>query len=130
MLYDKGVDSINSKPETSWNHELGWRFTGDDMTVAATLFYMQFKDRQVSSKDVNGDFADINAGSVNNSGLELEWSGLLPHHFNYYTSYTYTKAEQQDDLTVYNAGKAILLPDQRQAVRQRAEKHAGRQHRV
>ena len=110
VLYDKGVDSINSKPETSWNHELGWRFTGDDMTVAATLFYMQFKDRQVSSKDINGDYADINAGSVNNSGLELEWSGLLPQHFNYYTSYTYTKAEQQDDLTVYNAGKAILLP--------------------
>ncbi|WDU60504.1 TonB-dependent receptor [Pseudomonas poae] len=110
VLYDKGLDSINSKPETSWNHELGWRFTGDDMTVAATLFYMQFKDRQVSSKDINGDFADINAGAVNNSGLELEWSGLLPNHFNYYTSYTYTKAEQQDDLTVYNAGKAILLP--------------------
>ena len=110
VLYDKGLDSINSKPETSWNHELGWRFTGDDMTVAATLFYMQFKDRQVSSKDINGDFADINAGAVNNSGLELEWSGLLPNHFNYYTSYTYTKAEQQDDLTVYNAGKAIVLP--------------------
>ena len=110
VLYDKGAGSIDAKPETSWNHELGWRYTDDDMTVAATLFYMQFKDRQVSSKDINGDFADINAGSVNNSGLELEWSGLLPHHFNYYTSYTYTKAEQQDDLTVYNAGKAILLP--------------------
>ena len=110
VLYDKGAGSIDAKPETSWNHELGWRYTDDDMTVAATLFYMQFKDRQVSSKDINGDFADINAGSVNNSGLELEWSGLLPRHFNYYTSYTYTKAEQQDDLTVYNAGKAILLP--------------------
>ncbi|MGY4637884.1 TonB-dependent receptor [Pseudomonas sp. BIGb0164] len=110
VLYDKGAGSIDAKPETSWNHELGWRYTDEDMTVAATLFYMQFKDRQVSSKDINGDFADINAGAVNNSGLELEWSGLLPNHFNYYTSYTYTKAEQQDDLTVYNAGKAILLP--------------------
>ncbi|OPA92156.1 TonB-dependent receptor [Pseudomonas fluorescens] len=110
VLYDKGAGSIDAKPETSWNHELGWRYTDEDMTVAATLFYMQFKDRQVSSKDINGDFADINAGSVNNSGLELEWSGLLPNHFNYYTSYTYTKAEQQDDLTVYNAGQAILLP--------------------
>ncbi|MEX5560188.1 TonB-dependent receptor [Pseudomonas rhodesiae] len=110
VLYDKGAGSIDAKPETSWNHELGWRYTDEDMTVAATLFYMQFKDRQVSSKDINGDFADINAGSVNNSGLELEWSGLLPNHFNYYTSYTYTKAEQQDDLTVYNAGTAILLP--------------------
>ena len=109
-LYDKGADSINLEPETSWNHELGWRYSGDDMSLAATLFYMDFKNRQVSSRDINGDFADINAGSVVNKGLELEWSGQLPHHFNYYTSYTYTKAEQQDDLTVYNAGKPIVLP--------------------
>ncbi|MBJ2221712.1 MULTISPECIES: TonB-dependent receptor [Pseudomonas] len=109
-LYDKGADSINLEPETSWNHELGWRYSGDDMTLAATLFYMDFKNRQVSSKDINGDAADINVGAVTNKGLELEWSGQLPHHFNYYTSYTYTKAEQQDDMTVYNAGKAILLP--------------------
>uniref|UniRef100_UPI0013C2BCCD TonB-dependent receptor domain-containing protein n=1 Tax=Pseudomonas viridiflava TaxID=33069 RepID=UPI0013C2BCCD len=80
VLYDQGAGSINSKPETSWNHELGWRFTDQDTTLAATLFYMQFKDRQVSSRDINGDFADINAGAVDNSGLELEWSGLLPHH--------------------------------------------------
>ncbi|RMR56936.1 TonB-dependent receptor:TonB-dependent receptor [Pseudomonas syringae pv. actinidiae] len=110
VLYDPGTGSINSKPETSWNHELGWRFTEQDMTLAATLFYMQFKDRQVSSRDINGDFADINAGAVDNSGLELEWSGLLPHHFNYYTSYTYTRAKQKDDLTVFNNGAAIELP--------------------
>ncbi|MEN5151876.1 TonB-dependent receptor [Pseudomonas orientalis] len=109
-LYDKGAGSIDLEPETSWNHELGWRYSGDDMTLAATLFYMDFKNRQVSSKDINGDSADINVGAVTNKGLELEWSGLLPHHFNYYTSYTYTKAEQQDDMTVYNAGRAILLP--------------------
>ncbi|OOW01465.1 TonB-dependent receptor [Pseudomonas sp. MF6394] len=110
VLYDKGAGSIDAEPETSWNHELGWRYSGDDMSLAATLFYMDFKNRQVSSRDINGDFADINAGSVVNKGLELEWSGQLPHHFNYYTSYTYTKAEQQDDLTVYNAGKPIVLP--------------------
>ncbi len=109
-LYDKGAGSIDLEPETSWNHELGWRYSGDDMTLAATLFYMDFKNRQVSSKDINGDSADINVGAVTNKGLELEWSGLMPHHFNYYTSYTYTKAEQQDDMTVYNAGRAILLP--------------------
>ena len=109
-LYDKGAGSIDLEPETSWNHELGWRYNDEDMTLAATLFYMDFKNRQVSSKDINGDAADINVGAVSNKGLELEWSGLLPHHFNYYTSYTYTKAEQQDDMTVYNAGQAILLP--------------------
>jgi len=110
VLYDKGVGSIDSKPETSWNQELGWRYTRPDMTLAATLFYMQFKNRQLSSQDVNGDSADINAGTVINKGLELEWSGLLPHNFNYYTSYTYTRATQQDDLTVFNKGVAITLP--------------------
>lgn len=50
VLYDPGTGSIDSKPETSWNHELGWRYTEQDMTLAATLFYLQFKDRQVSSK--------------------------------------------------------------------------------
>lgn len=110
VLYDAGEGSIDSKPETSWNHELGWRFIAEDMTLSATLFYMQFKDRQVSSRDINGDYADINAGDVDNSGLELEWSGLLPHNFNYYTSYTYTRAKQKDDLTVYNNGAAIDLP--------------------
>ena len=42
----------------------------------------------------------LNVGSVVNKGLELEWSGLLPYNFNYYTSYTYTSAEQQDDVGV------------------------------
>src|SRR5476651_1651230 len=110
VLYDKGVGSLDSKPELSWNQELGWRYTGEDMTLAATLFYMQFKNRQLTSLDSNGDSADINAGTVINKGLELEWSGKLPHNFNYYTSYTYTSSEQQDDLTVYSAGKPIVLP--------------------
>jgi iron complex outermembrane receptor protein len=35
---------------------------------------------------------------VINKGVELELSGLLPHDFNYYASYTYTESEQQDDL--------------------------------
>ncbi|WP_426198557.1 TonB-dependent receptor [Pseudomonas sp. DC3200b2] len=109
-LYDASEDAIDLKPEISWNHELGWRFVEPDMTLSASLFYMHFKNRQVSSKDVNGDATDINAGTVNNYGLELEWSGLLPHDFNYYTSYTYTRARQQDDLQVYNNGTLVTLP--------------------
>ncbi|AXO86694.1 TonB-dependent receptor [Pseudomonas parafulva] len=109
-LYDNSPESIGLKPETSWNHELGWRFVEPDMTLSASLFYMQFKNRQVSSKDINGDAADINAGAVDNYGLELEWSGLLPHDFNYYTSYTYTRSKQKDDLQVFNKGAAITLP--------------------
>ena len=98
VLYNKG-DSISLKPELSWNQELGWRFATEDVALSATLFYLQFKDRQISSYNVaEGDYEMLNVGTVVNKGIELELSGLLPHDFNYYASYTYTKAEQQDTL--------------------------------
>ncbi|MQA52361.1 TonB-dependent receptor [Pseudomonas piscis] len=105
VLYNKG-DAISLKPELSWNQELGWRYSEDNMALSATLFYITFKDRQISTTDVNGDYVVANVGEVKNRGLELEWSGLLPHNFNYYASYTYTKSEQMDDLT----NKNVLLP--------------------
>ncbi|AZC22703.1 TonB-dependent receptor family protein [Pseudomonas sessilinigenes] len=105
VLYNKG-DSISLKPELSWNQELGWRYSEDNMALSATLFYITFKDRQISTTDLNGDYVVANVGEVKNRGLELEWSGLLPHNFNYYASYTYTKSEQMDDLT----NKNVLLP--------------------
>ncbi|WP_218585598.1 TonB-dependent receptor [Pseudomonas sp. Marseille-P9899] len=101
VLYNAG-DSISLKPELSWNQELGWRYATDDMALSATLFYLKFKDRQVSSRDeVTGDYLMLNVGKVENRGVELEFSGLLPHNFNYYASYTYTEAEQQNDTLYY-----------------------------
>nr|WP_246887693.1 TonB-dependent receptor [Pseudomonas protegens] len=105
VLYNKG-DSISLKPELSWNQELGWRYSEENMALSATLFYISFKDRQISTTDVNGDYVVANVGEVKNRGLELEWSGKLPHNFNYYASYTYTKSEQMDDLS----NKNVLLP--------------------
>ncbi len=101
VLYNTG-DSISLKPELSWNQELGWRYATDDMALSATLFYLKFKNRQVSSRDeVTGDYLMLNVGEVENRGVELEFSGLLPHNFNYYASYTYTEAEQQNDTLYY-----------------------------
>ncbi len=37
VLYNVG-DSLSTKPELSWNHELGWRFQQEDMLLSATLF--------------------------------------------------------------------------------------------
>ncbi|QZI69767.1 TonB-dependent receptor [Pseudomonas protegens] len=105
VLYNKG-DSISLKPELSWNQELGWRYSEDNMALSATLFYISFKDRQISTTDLNGDYVVANVGEVKNRGLELEWSGKLPHDFNYYASYTYTQSEQMDDLS----NKNVLLP--------------------
>ncbi len=111
VLYNAG-DSISLKPELSWNQELGWRFTQEDMALSATLFHISYKDRQLSTTNADGDYEILNVGNVVNKGLELEWSGLLPHNFNYYTSYTYTESEQKDDINVRNtalpsAGKQL-----------------------
>ncbi|WP_462380120.1 TonB-dependent receptor family protein [Pseudomonas sp. Marseille-QA0892] len=99
-LYNGG-DSLSLDPEMTWNHELGWRFNGEDMALSATLFYLKYTNRQVSSRNLDGQYEMLNVGSVENRGVELEWSGLLPHNFNYYASYTYTEAEQQND-TLYS----------------------------
>lgn len=105
VLYNVG-DSISLKPELSWNNELGWRYQTEDMALSATLFYLKFKNRQVSSRDEAGNYEMLNVGEVENRGLELQFSGLLPHNFNYYTAYTYTEAEQQNDTMYYG----VLVP--------------------
>ncbi|GKW27665.1 TonB-dependent receptor family protein [Pectobacterium brasiliense] len=97
VLYNVG-DSINTKPELSWNQELGWRFQNEDMLLSASLFFIRFTDRQISSRNAAGDYEMINAGKVENKGLELEWSGKLPHNFNYFAAYTYTDTEQKNNL--------------------------------
>ncbi|MGI8488158.1 TonB-dependent receptor [Pectobacterium sp. S5] len=97
VLYNVG-DSINTKPELSWNQELGWRFQDEDMLLSASLFFIRFTDRQISSRNAAGDYEMINAGKVENKGLELEWSGKLPHNFNYLAAYTYTDTEQKNNL--------------------------------
>ncbi|ASN86915.1 TonB-dependent receptor family protein [Pectobacterium versatile] len=97
VLYNVG-DSINTKPELSWNQELGWRFQDEDMLLSASLFFIRFTDRQISSRNAAGDYEMINAGKVENKGLELEWSGKLPHNFNYFAAYTYTDTTQKNNL--------------------------------
>ncbi|MCL6387356.1 TonB-dependent receptor [Pectobacterium carotovorum subsp. carotovorum] len=97
VLYNVG-DSINTKPELSWNQELGWRFQDEDMLLSASLFFIRFTDRQISSRNAAGDYEMINAGKVENKGLELEWSGKLPHNFNYFATYTYTDTTQKNNL--------------------------------
>ncbi|MBB1241499.1 TonB-dependent receptor, partial [Klebsiella pneumoniae] len=105
VLYNVG-DSLSTKPELSWNHELGWRFQQEDMLLSATLFYMRYSDRQISTTNAAGDYEMMNIGNVENKGLELEWSGQLPHNFNYYTSYTYTQSKQKNDI-VSNGGQPL-----------------------
>ena len=103
-------DSLSTPPEISVNNELGWRYQTQDMLLSATLFNLHYKNHEIFSKNTSGNDIMINAGTVDSKGVELEWSGKLPHNFNYYTSYTYTDSEQKDNIvrnstTLVTSGK-------------------------
>ncbi|CAB3961497.1 MULTISPECIES: TonB-dependent receptor domain-containing protein [Burkholderia] len=83
--------------ETTLNHEIGWRFSTADLLVNTALFYDRFRNRQVSYSPVTGVTSYFNAGSVTTEGAELSFAGRLPHHFNYFGSWTYVRATQDDD---------------------------------
>ncbi|WP_115717049.1 TonB-dependent receptor [Gallaecimonas mangrovi] len=100
VLYDT-EDSLSLAPEMSWNHELGYRYGDNNFSLSASAFYLSFTNRQVSSRDEDGDYEMLNVGTVHNIGGQFELSGVLPYGFNYYASYTYTKSEQQNDIDYY-----------------------------
>lgn len=91
------------KPETTWNQELGWRYSTPDVLLSAALFYDKFRNQQVSYA-AGGVTSYFNAGDVTTRGIELTLNGNLPDDFNYFGSWTFTRAEQQDDYQVAGAG--------------------------
>ncbi|HEY0268698.1 MAG TPA: TonB-dependent receptor [Methyloradius sp.] len=103
-LYGGINASGQQKAETTWNQELGWRYSNSDVLVKAALFYDQFKNRQVSYTAL-GTTSYFNAGDVDTKGVELSLNGKLPHDFNYQGSWSYVNSEQQQD---YTAGGTVV----------------------
>ncbi|KAF1072364.1 MAG: Ferrichrome outer membrane transporter/phage receptor [Pseudomonas citronellolis] len=104
-VYGRSDGSAKQKPELTWNQEIGWRYSTDNLLVSAALFYDRFKDRQASFEQLTGVTSYFNAGDVTTKGLELSINGLLPGNFNYFGSWTYLRSTQSDD---YSAGGQTL----------------------
>ena len=78
------------KPETTINYDVGYRYTGDMMTVSLTMYNTQFKNRIVSTFDVNqGINVDHNIGSVNLDGIDAGLDLKLFEGFTMYSSLGY-----------------------------------------
>lgn len=107
-------------PETSVMTDLGYRLQTSGMSLSATLFNANFKDRQANAYDPIADKSTYtNAGNVKTTGLELE-AGSAPFlgGFTAYASLTAQSSEIQDNITVAKgqviptAGKQFTLtPD-------------------
>mgnify|MGYP006361603917 FL=1 len=96
--YDRIAKTIQYKPETSWNYEIGTHlnlFNGLIHLDVAT-FYMQIRNQQLSVMAGNYGFGRImtNAGRSHSTGMEMTLRGAAASdHLNYTLSYSFTSAE-------------------------------------
>jgi iron complex outermembrane receptor protein len=111
--YGSYVASVNGvitpiaeiKSETSVMIDAGYRFQSKDISVSATVFNSDFKNRQVSATDPNTLVSTyVNAGGVKNRGLELEVGSGVYQGFSAYGSLTLQKSKMKDDLQVTTTG--------------------------
>lgn len=87
--------------ETSITTDLGYRFQSKLGSLSATLFNVDFKNRQANAYDpVLDKSIYTNAGNVNNRGLELEAGTAVYGGFSAYASLTYQKSKVKSDITV------------------------------
>lgn len=96
-------------PETSVMTDLGYRYQAKELSLSATLFNSDFKNRQSNAFDpVTQNSTYQNVGRVNNRGLELE-AGSAPFlgGFTAYGSLTVQKTKVKDD---FQASATVSLP--------------------
>jgi outer membrane receptor protein involved in Fe transport len=99
-LYNKGTDQAD---EYSISEELGYRYQGQLLDAAATLFNYNFTNRQVPTVlDQGGAMvgSNINAGGQTSRGLDAEL-GLRPiRHWRPYVSAEFLHATTDNDFSV------------------------------
>jgi len=87
------------KPETSWNLDVGYRHQTAAITTSATVFYIDYKNRQANATDPNTQTSTYtNVGNVKNKGFELELGNTPINGFSVYGSLGYLKTEIQNNL--------------------------------
>jgi iron complex outermembrane receptor protein len=87
--------------ETSIASDLGMRLQTRSMSLSATLFNVDFKNRQANSTEpVTNLTTYVNSGSVRNRGLELELGTAPVGGWSAYLSLTSQKSEIMNDVTL------------------------------
>ncbi len=119
--YEAITKTIEYKPETSWNYELGTHLSLFDGKLSADLstFYMQVRNQQLSVMAGNYGFGRmmVNAGRSYSCGAEIALRGAtLNDRLEWMASYSYTHAafkEYTDSTTVDGKTMAVSYEDNR-----------------
>jgi iron complex outermembrane receptor protein len=109
ITFANGVPTLagSVQAETSVATDVGYRFQSNAVTLSATMFYVDFKNRQSNAYDpVLDKSIYTNAGATRKQGLEFEAGSPVWNGFTAYASLTLQKETIQDDLVV---SKALTL---------------------
>jgi iron complex outermembrane receptor protein len=95
----------NVKAETAVATDVGYRYQGKDATLSATLFHVDFKNRQSNAFDpATQKSIYTNAGATKKEGLEFEAGSPVWNGFTGYASLTLQKETAKDNITVLSTG--------------------------
>jgi iron complex outermembrane receptor protein len=107
VILTNGVPSLRGdvQEETSWNTDIGFRHQSNTLIATATVFFVDFKNRQATAFDpITNTSSYTNAGNVKNHGFELELGNTPINGWAAYGSFGYTRSKIEDDLRVSATG--------------------------
>lgn len=85
--------------ETSWNYDLGYRYSTDKWMFSSSLFFVDYHNRIASAYNpVTGNKTDFNVGDSTSKGFELESGYALTRNLSLYGSLSYIKSKINDDM--------------------------------
>ena len=79
-MYLYPPSNTDLEPERLWNYELSWKHRLSSFTYGANLFYIK-GDNMIQTQQVDGKPRNVNTGSTENSGFELEWAWRINRHW-------------------------------------------------
>jgi iron complex outermembrane receptor protein len=107
---------VNVKEEVSTNWDLGYRYTGKNLSLSGSLFYIDYRNRIASAYDpVNNSNTNYNVGASTTKGVELESAYRFLSNWSVYGSLTYTDSRMNQNLrtadATYEATAGKAFPD-------------------
>ncbi|MCU6434856.1 TonB-dependent receptor [Undibacterium sp. Jales W-56] len=92
---------VDVKAETSYNLDIGYRLQSEKLTGQATVYSVDFRDRQATAYDPISNTSSLsNVGKVKTQGFELELGNTPVNGWSFYSSLGYAKSEIKDNLVV------------------------------
>ncbi|WP_104428228.1 TonB-dependent receptor [Methylobacter tundripaludum] len=108
------LNTVNVGEELATNWDLGYRYTGKDVSFSGTLFYIDYRNRIASAFDpINNISTNYNVGDSTTQGVELESAWRFLPNWSVYGSFTYTDSrigqnlQTAADTVEATAGKAF-----------------------